>query len=123
MSRRNNLHKRKNVIRSALSGKIINGREVVLTEEAIEYVKKMGLIVEKPFGKILEKAIGFIFFFLLITPLISPLISAQPELFIMDFSQRQNQIIMLVVFAIAVILIYLSQTLWGGTLILIGGML
>lgn len=41
-------NKSKNTIRSALSGKIINGREVILTSEAVEYVKKMGYIVRVP---------------------------------------------------------------------------
>lgn len=38
----------KKLIRSDLSGKIINGKSVILTEEAIEYVKQMGYVISIP---------------------------------------------------------------------------
>lgn len=38
----------KTLIRSDLSGKVVNGKSVILTEEAIEYVKQMGYEVSIP---------------------------------------------------------------------------
>lgn len=40
-------NKSKRTIRSAMSGKIINGGECILTSEALDYVKKMGYQVTK----------------------------------------------------------------------------
>lgn len=40
--------KRKNLVRSALSGRIVNGKEVVMTEEVIEYLKKQGYLIYSP---------------------------------------------------------------------------
>jgi hypothetical protein len=51
-------HKRsKKLIRSDLSGKIINGHSVILTEEAIDYVKKKGYTVTvTPLNQLIEEA-------------------------------------------------------------------
>lgn len=120
----NNHRGNKGKMRSCLTGKIINGREVILVDEAEEYLKKMGYIIIKrqkdiSFPRALEKAIGFIIFSLLLLPFIS----AQPDLFIMDFSLRQNQIILLLLFAISGVMYWKENYLFSGTLVLISGML
>jgi len=33
---------KRKIVRSSLTGKVVNGREVIMTDEAIEYVKKQG---------------------------------------------------------------------------------
>jgi hypothetical protein len=38
----------KNIIRSDLTGRVINGRDVILTEEAEDYLKMMGYKIIKP---------------------------------------------------------------------------
>lgn len=38
----------KKVVRSAYSGRICNGRDVILTSEAVEYLKKIGYTVKLP---------------------------------------------------------------------------
>lgn len=38
----------KKVIRSAYSGRICNGRDVILTFEAVDYLKKLGYEVKPP---------------------------------------------------------------------------
>jgi hypothetical protein len=117
-------HKRnKNLIRSTLTGKIINGREAILTEEAIEYVRKMGYIV-KPLSQVYAKAALLSIGFMLSLGLLIPLVSAQPALFTMDFSLRQNQIILGLLFVTSGFLFWLvKQKLWGGSLLLMTGML
>lgn len=117
--------KKRNLIRSSLSGKIINGKEVIMAEEAEEYLKKMGYEIKKEmsFKEALEKAIGFsilAFSFILLIPLIS---AATPTIFTFDFDLRQNQIIMVLLFSIAGVLYWKENTLFSGTLIIIGGIL
>lgn len=36
----------KKIIRSVYSGRICNGRDVILTDEAVDFVKKQGYIVK-----------------------------------------------------------------------------
>lgn len=118
-------HKKRNLIRSAYSGKIINGREVILTAEAEEYLKQMGYILirknkDKSFNEVMKKAIGFV-----LLPFLIPFISAAPvALFTIDFSLWENRIILIILFALAAMFIFLMEnTLWGGALIAITGML
>lgn len=110
--------------RSALSGKIINGRDVIMVEEASEYLKKQGFTIipqkkEMSFNDALKKAIGFIF----IAFISIPLISAQEVLLTMDFTQRHNQVIIGIMFIISLALYFIKQRLWSGTILLIIGIL
>jgi len=54
----------KKVLKSSYSGRIANGREIILVDEAEEYLKKMGCKVIKPIQKIAVYV--YIFSFLLI---------------------------------------------------------
>lgn len=120
---KNNFKRNKNLQRSALSGKIINGREVIMTEEAIEYVKKMGYIV-KSYNQVYAKAsllsMGFIIFLAIF---LVPLISAQDTLFTIDFSLNQNLVFTIIYFAIALVLLFAHKPLFSGVMILFGGIL
>lgn len=42
----------KKVKRSSYTGRIVNGRDVILTDEAEEYLKKMGYKIIKPEEKV-----------------------------------------------------------------------
>ena len=54
-----NFKRNKNLIRSALTGRIINGKECILTEEAPEYLKKMGYIVKNPYNENVIDALDY----------------------------------------------------------------
>lgn len=42
------LHEKKNIKRSSLTGRIINGRDVILCEEAEDFLKKHGYKIIRP---------------------------------------------------------------------------
>lgn len=47
LKNKENVKRSKRIIRSSLSGKIINGKEVILVEEVQDYVKKMGYVLRE----------------------------------------------------------------------------
>lgn len=124
--------RRKDKLRSALSGRIINnGREVIATDEAVDYVKKMGFILIKntdksvnKFLREIENFVGFIFL-ALISILIIPSVSAAPpsQLYTLDLTQWEGRIISILVFAIAGVMFARENFIFAGTLILIMGIL
>jgi len=117
------IKRNKNIQRSALSGKIVNGREVVMTEEAIEYVKKLGYIV-KSYNQVYAKAgllaMGFIMCFAIF---LIPLISAQDALFTIDFSLIQNLVFTIIYFVVSIVLFFAHKYLFSGAMIVFGAIL
>lgn len=123
-----NKDKRK-IVRSSLSGKIANGREVILINEIKDYLAMMGLGVVKiteNFGKgagilgrepriLISQAFKMIFILFLF-----PLISAQSVTgmnFNFDLSQRINQLLLLILFIISSGLYILKEYSWSGLIL------
>lgn len=108
---------KKNAVRSALTGRIINGREVILTEEALDYVKKMGYTVRPPMSTLFVKNVmSSIILFLSFLLIVIPAVSALPEIVTVDFSSRLNQIITIILVFLSVCLYAVKQYTWSGFL-------
>lgn len=115
----NNKNRKKNKMRSALSGRIINGKEVILVSEAKEYLKKQGyeIRMQKP----LTTAFIFGLMFLSMTLLLVPFTSAITGVFSYDFTQQTNILLFGIYLAIALILLLFQQKLWSGLMIVFAG--
>lgn len=55
MSKRNKMKQNKNKKRSALSYKYVGNKEVILVDEAVDYVKKLGYKVELPYMEVVAR--------------------------------------------------------------------
>lgn len=60
-------HKRKKIVRCIMSGRMVDNKEVVLTEHAIDFVKKLGYDVVP--AKLIS--LTMMFFFLFLTPILA----------------------------------------------------
>ena len=94
-----------------------------MTEEAIEYVKKLGYIV-KSYNQVYAKAgllaMGFIMCFAIF---LIPLISAQDALFTIDFSLIQNLVFTIIYFVVSIVLFFAHKYLFSGAMIVFGAIL
>lgn len=113
-------------MRSALTGKIINGgNEVILVNEAEEYLKKTGYNVYKvrdksfkKFIKEVENVVGFVIMFVSVT-LLLPLVSADTGIFSFDLTQWENRIILGIMFVIAGVMYFKENYVFSGSFIML----
>jgi len=115
-------HKRnKRIVRSALTGKVINGSEVIKVNEVVEYAKKLGYTVISP--RLVASIHIFTTIFLVLGALIlfMPFTSAAEGIFKADFDLVSNQLGIILLFVIAGFMAIKKKYLFTSILTILGG--
>lgn len=116
---------KRSVSRCQYTGKVTNGRPVILAEKGImiEYLKKEGYKIIPPRQKAPIPKAQAIPIMALICMMLLPMVSALPVMLTMDLTQQHNILLLILYFGISLFLYVTKRYLYSGFMVLIGGII